>query len=57
MPSKEEIELKRTIRGGWTKKQLAEWGVSWPPQSGWKRKLEQEWETMKLEEKKKLLFQ
>ncbi len=29
------IMAARTPRGGWTKAQLAEWGVSWPPQKGW----------------------
>jgi hypothetical protein len=35
----EEIEAARTPNGGWTKEQLAKWGVSWPPPKGWKRKL------------------
>ena len=30
-----EIEAGRSPRGGWTKKQLAQWGVPWPPPSGW----------------------
>ena len=34
-----EIEAGRTPAGGWTKKQLAEWGVPWPPPKGWKRRL------------------
>jgi hypothetical protein len=29
----------RSPAGGWTKKQLAIWGVPWPPPKGWKRKL------------------
>jgi predicted RNA polymerase sigma factor len=40
MPSKEEIEAVRTPKGGWTKAQLAEWGVPWPPPRGWKKRLE-----------------
>jgi hypothetical protein len=39
MPSEEEILEKRTPRGGWTRKQLAEWGVPWPPPKGWKAEL------------------
>ena len=35
----EEIEAKKTPAGAWTKAQLAEWGVSWPPQKGWKERL------------------
>lgn len=35
----EEIEAKKTPAGAWTKSQLAEWGVSWPPQKGWKERL------------------
>jgi hypothetical protein len=39
-PTREEIEAARSPRGGWSKKQLAEWGVSWPPLKGWRRRLE-----------------
>ena len=35
----EEILEKRTAKHGWTAKQLAEWGVSWPPKKGWKKRL------------------
>jgi hypothetical protein len=35
----EEILSKQTAKGGWTKKQLALWGVTWPPPKGWKKKL------------------
>jgi hypothetical protein len=38
--TEEEIMSKQTARGGWTKAQLAEWGIGWPPPKGWKRKLE-----------------
>ena len=41
--SKTEIELiiesNKTLAGGWTKKTLESWGVSWPPPRGWKRDL------------------
>lgn len=37
--SADEIEEKKTVKGGWTKKQLAEWGINWPPQKGWKEAL------------------
>jgi hypothetical protein len=30
-----EIEAGRSPRGGWTRNQLAEWGVPWPPPAGW----------------------
>jgi hypothetical protein len=39
--SREEVEAKKTPRGGWTKKQLAEWGVPWPPPKGWRMRLEE----------------
>ena len=34
-----EIEAGRSPRGGWTRAQLAEWGVPWPPPKGWRRRL------------------
>lgn len=37
--TEKEIIAKRTPAGGWTKKQLAEWGIPWPPPRGWKKKL------------------
>jgi hypothetical protein len=37
--SREQIEKARTERGGWTRAQLAEWGVPWPPPKGWKKRL------------------
>lgn len=39
---REDIEARRTPRGGWTREQLAEWGVPWPPPKGWKKRLENE---------------
>jgi hypothetical protein len=35
LPSKAEIESKRTPKGGFTRQQLAAWGVPWPPPKGW----------------------
>ena len=35
----EEIEAAKSARGGWTRKTLAGWGVSWPPVKGWRRAL------------------
>ena len=43
LPSPLEIERAKSARGGWTKAQLAAWGVSWPPPKGWRRGLEREW--------------
>jgi hypothetical protein len=34
-----EIEAVRTPAGGWTRVQLEQWGVSWPPPRGWKDRL------------------
>lgn len=39
MPTAEEIEAGRSPAGGFTKAQLAKWGVPWPPPSGWKEAL------------------
>lgn len=33
------IEAAMTEAGGWTKAQLAEWGVAWPPPHNWKMRL------------------
>lgn len=41
--SPEEIARKATASMGWTRAQLAEWGVSWPPRNGWKAELERRW--------------
>lgn len=32
----DEIEAGKTRKGGFSRKQLAEWGVPWPPPHGWK---------------------
>lgn len=38
-PSEAEIDAAMTPDGGWTKDQLAKWGVPWPPPKGWRRQL------------------
>lgn len=38
--SREEIEARKSPRGAWTAKTLAEWGVPWPPPHGWRAELE-----------------
>jgi hypothetical protein len=43
VPSPDQVEKARTPKGGWTKKQLAQWGVPWPPPHGWKKDLERAW--------------
>lgn len=35
----EQIEAGKTAKGGFTRKQLVAWGVSWPPPKGWKKAL------------------
>ena len=42
MPTAEEIEAARTPAGGWTRAQLAQWGIPWPPPKGWKTGLLQD---------------
>ena len=39
MPNEIEIDAAKTAAGGWTRDQLAEWDVPWPPPKGWRRKL------------------
>lgn len=39
MPTREEIEAGKTKAGGYTRKQLEQWGVPWPPPAGWRRRL------------------
>lgn len=39
MVTKIEIEAAKTEKGGWTKEQLRIWGVPWPPEKGWQKKL------------------
>lgn len=39
MVTVEDIERGRTKKGGWTRKQLADWGVPWPPPKGWRKAL------------------
>ena len=38
-PTAEEVEWAKTSKGGYTRAQLEEWGVPWPPPPGWKEKL------------------
>lgn len=38
--TREEIEAGRSPKGGWTRAQLAAWGVPWPPPKGWRKRLE-----------------
>lgn len=45
IPSPDDIEAARTPAGGWTRDQLAAWGVAWPPPTGWRKKLITQWET------------
>jgi hypothetical protein len=37
--TEEQIEAGRSPRGGWTRGQLARWGVPWPPPAGWRQAL------------------
>lgn len=39
IPTEDEIEAGKSQRGGWTRAQLAEWGVPWPPPKGWRARL------------------
>lgn len=37
--TKEQIDAGRSRAGGWTAKQLRQWGVPWPPPKGWRKAL------------------
>ena len=37
--TREELEAGRSPAGGFTREQLAEWNVPWPPPAGWLRAL------------------
>lgn len=37
--TREAIMAAQSERGGWTRAQLEEWGVPWPPPKGWKQQL------------------
>lgn len=43
MPSPEEVDAARSAAGGWTRAQLAAWGVPWPPPSRWRYELAARW--------------
>lgn len=38
--SRNQILDAQTGNGGWTRAQLAEWGIPWPPPKGWRKALE-----------------
>jgi hypothetical protein len=41
-PSPEQVEMGKSAAGGWTRATLASWGIRWPPQRGWRDRLEME---------------
>ena len=43
IPSPENITAAKSPKGGWTKAQLAAWGISWPPPKGWRERLNHEY--------------
>lgn len=44
VPSPDEVAAAQTPNGGWPKKQLAEWGIPWPPPKNWRAYLKAKWE-------------
>lgn len=50
LPSPDEIEDARTPAGGYTRAQLAAWGVAWPPPKGWKKELNDRWRAAQTEQ-------
>jgi hypothetical protein len=43
IPSPVEVAARATAGGGWESKQLAEWGITWPPIIGWRAYLKAIW--------------
>lgn len=43
IPSPREVDDGRTAKGGWTAATLRQWGVPWPPPSGWQAVLLKAW--------------
>jgi hypothetical protein len=43
-PSPDDVQAAMTPRGGWTRAQLAVWGVAWPPPKGWRKLLREQWQ-------------
>lgn len=43
IPSPEEVRAAQSPAGGWSKRQLATWGVPWPPPKGWRDELNRKW--------------
>lgn len=43
IPSPGYVISKKTPAGGWTATQLAEWGIAWPPEPGWRSYLRGLW--------------
>jgi hypothetical protein len=37
--TEQQIEAGRSPNGGWTRQQLAKWGIAWPPPKGWRKAL------------------
>ncbi|MFE9559360.1 hypothetical protein ACFYOD_38785 [Streptomyces sp. NPDC006703] len=44
VPSPEEVAAAQSPNGGWSKKQLAEWSIPWPPPKEWRAYLKAKWE-------------
>ena len=44
VPSPDDVTAAMSGHEAWTAKQLAEWGVEWPPPAGWRRQLRQKWQ-------------
>jgi hypothetical protein len=43
LPSPKQIVAAKTPAGAWTARQLAEWGIEWPPPEGWRAYLNTLW--------------
>lgn len=45
-PNWQIVDEGRTEKGGFTRQQLELWGVEWPPQKGWRKRLEKQKEPL-----------
>jgi len=37
--TRQELEAGKTAAGGYNRRQLALWGIPWPPPKGWQKQL------------------
>lgn len=48
LPSPDEVQAAQLSNGGWAPEQLSAWGVSNPPEAGWRKRLAEAWRIQQL---------